>query len=97
MQLPYTTSWQDLKDRFRQAGNIIRADVLLDTTGRSKGQGTVLFESAQDAQKAIRTFARSFSPTLLSGGSQEGHPAGMFDNTEFQTRIISVHEDKFAQ
>lgn len=73
--LPYTTSWQDLKDRFRHAGNIIRADVLLDTTGRSKGQGTVLFESPQDAQKAIR----------------------MFDNTEFQTRIISVHEDKFAQ
>lgn len=73
--LPYTTSWQDLKDRFRQAGNIIRADVLLDTSGRSKGQGTVLFESPQDAQKAIR----------------------MFDNTEFQNRVISVHEDKFAQ
>jgi RNA recognition motif-containing protein len=73
--LPYTTSWQDLKDRFRQAGNIIRADVLLDTTGRSKGQGTVLFESPGDAQKAIR----------------------MFDNTDFQQRIITVHEDKFAQ
>jgi len=73
--LPYTTSWQCLKDMFRQAGNIIRADVLLDTTGRSKGQGTVLFESAQDAQKAIR----------------------MFNNTEFETRIITVHEDKFAQ
>jgi RNA recognition motif-containing protein len=73
--LPYTTSWQDLKDRFRQAGNIIRADVLLDTTGRSKGQGTVLFESPGDAQKAIR----------------------MFDNTDFMQRIISVHEDKFAQ
>lgn len=73
--LPYTTSWQDLKDRFRQAGNIIRADVLLDTTGRSKGQGTVLFESPGDAQKAIR----------------------MFDNTDFMQRIITVHEDKFAQ
>jgi len=73
--LPYTTSWQDLKDQFRLAGNVIRADILLDTTGRSKGQGTVLFESPQDAQKAIR----------------------MFENTDFQTRIISVHEDKFAQ
>jgi RNA recognition motif-containing protein len=59
VQLPYTTSWQDLKDRFRQAGNIIRADVLLDTTGRSKGQGTVLFESPGDAQKAIRMYPLS--------------------------------------
>jgi len=73
--LPYTTSWQDLKDKFRQVGNIIRADILLDTTGRSKGQGTVLFESSHEAQKAIR----------------------LLDNTDFGGRIITVHEDKFAQ
>ena len=37
-------------------GNIIRADVLLDThTSRSKGQGTVLFETSNEAQKAIST------------------------------------------
>jgi len=72
--LPYTSSWQDLKDKFRQCGNIIRADILLDTTGRSKGQGTVLFETSNEAQKAIN----------------------MFDNTEFQGRSITVHEDKFA-
>jgi len=54
--LPYTCSWQDLKDKFRSCGNIIRADVLLDLSGRSKGQGTVLFESSNEAQKAISLF-----------------------------------------
>jgi len=41
-------------------GNIIRADVLLDLSGRSKGQGTVLFESSNEAQKAIRTLAKTW-------------------------------------
>ena len=42
--LPYTVSWQDLKDLFREAGNVVRADVLHGHDGRSRGQGTVLFE-----------------------------------------------------
>jgi len=54
--LPYNTSWQDLKDYFRPAGNIIRADVLFLPSGRSKGQGTVCFERKEEAQKAIQLF-----------------------------------------
>jgi len=54
--LPYSTSWQDLKDAFRECGNVLRADILLGPDGRSKGQGTVLFETSADAQKAIDTF-----------------------------------------
>eukprot|EP01087_Luapelamoeba_hula_P015371 TRINITY_DN4588_c0_g1_i1.p1 TRINITY_DN4588_c0_g1~~TRINITY_DN4588_c0_g1_i1.p1 ORF type:complete len:271 (+),score=26.84 TRINITY_DN4588_c0_g1_i1:38-850(+) len=72
--LPFTTSWQDLKDKFRACGNIIRADMLLDVTGRPKGSGTVLFEAPREAQQAI----------------------SMFDGTDFNGRIITVHEDKFA-
>jgi len=34
--LPWQTSWQDLKDHMRQAGNVVRADVFVDETGRSK-------------------------------------------------------------
>jgi RNA recognition motif-containing protein len=52
--LPYTTSWQDLKDLFRKCGNVIRADVLYAPDGRPKGAGTVLFESNADALRAIR-------------------------------------------
>lgn len=54
--LPYTAVWQDLKDLFRQAGNVIRADIALNFDGRSKGCGTVIFENEDDAQNAIRMF-----------------------------------------
>jgi RNA recognition motif-containing protein len=52
-QLPYQAGWQDLKDLFRSAGNIIRADINIGADGRPKGSGTVIFETAKDAQQAI--------------------------------------------
>jgi len=50
--LPYTTSWQDLKDKFKVYGPIVRADVHTDGN-RSKGNGTVIFQNEADAKKAI--------------------------------------------
>lgn len=55
-QLPYQAGWQDLKDLFRSAGNIIRADINIGLDGRPKGSGTVIFETAKDAQQAISAF-----------------------------------------
>jgi RNA recognition motif-containing protein len=53
--LSYETTWQALKDHMRQAGVIVRADVLIDrATGRSKGCGIVEYETASSARKAIR-------------------------------------------
>mmetsp|Transcript_13391 Transcript_13391/g.35145 ORF Transcript_13391/g.35145 Transcript_13391/m.35145 type:complete len:165 (+) Transcript_13391:457-951(+) len=54
--LPFHVSWQDLKDTFRKAGNVVRADVQMGQDGRSKGYGTVLFESGEDAENAIKMF-----------------------------------------
>ncbi|KAF9530205.1 hypothetical protein CPB83DRAFT_875197 [Crepidotus variabilis] len=51
--LPYQAGWQDLKDLFRTAGNIIRADINIGADGRPKGSGTVVFETQKDAQNAI--------------------------------------------
>ncbi|CAG8616774.1 7929_t:CDS:10, partial [Ambispora leptoticha] len=51
--IPYSIGWQELKDLFRNAGNIIRADILIGHDGRSKGSGTVLFETPKDASHAI--------------------------------------------
>jgi len=34
--LAWQTSWQDLKDHMRSAGNVVRADVFQDESGRSK-------------------------------------------------------------
>ena len=52
--LPFSTTWQDLKDHFRNAGfNVVRANIREGREGRSLGKGTVLFESEADANKAI--------------------------------------------
>ncbi|GAA6024314.1 hypothetical protein JCM11491_005983 [Sporobolomyces phaffii] len=54
--LPFTVGWQDLKDLFRAAGNIIRADVKIGPDGSHSGTGTVVYESAADAQNAIAMY-----------------------------------------
>ncbi|PCH35003.1 RNA-binding domain-containing protein [Wolfiporia cocos MD-104 SS10] len=54
--LPYQAGWQDLKDLFRSAGNIIRADINIGSDGRPKGSGTVIFETSKDAQQAISMY-----------------------------------------
>ena len=54
--LAYDVSWQDLKDHFKQAGNVLHADVMLEPgTTRSKGCGLVTFANAKDAATAIST------------------------------------------
>jgi hypothetical protein len=52
-QLPYRVRWQDLKDLFRKAGTVLRADVSLGPDNRSRGYGTVLLGSREDAARAI--------------------------------------------
>ncbi|ODV96324.1 hypothetical protein PACTADRAFT_33497 [Pachysolen tannophilus NRRL Y-2460] len=54
--LPFRTNWQDLKDLFRNVGDVTRADVRLDDRGRSRGFGTVIFSNKEDAEKAIETY-----------------------------------------
>ncbi|KAG9025234.1 hypothetical protein FRB95_010394, partial [Tulasnella sp. JGI-2019a] len=54
--LPFQCQWQDLKDLFRQVGPVVRADVALGPDGRSRGFGTVLFQSESDADKAVTLF-----------------------------------------
>jgi len=51
--LPYSTVWSDLKDHFKQFGRVARAEALIGPDGSPKGQGTVLFETREDAQNAI--------------------------------------------
>ncbi|KAL0959867.1 hypothetical protein HGRIS_011539 [Hohenbuehelia grisea] len=52
-QLPYRVRWQDLKDLFRKAGTVLRADVSLGPDNRSRGYGTVLLATAEDAGRAV--------------------------------------------
>ena len=52
--LPYSTTDDQLKDAFAQAGAVSSAIIIMDKmSGRSKGFGFVEFGSDDDAQKAI--------------------------------------------
>ncbi|KAF9429606.1 hypothetical protein BGZ94_010136 [Podila epigama] len=54
--LPFQCTWQDLKNLFRKAGHILRADVVTNSEGQSRGFGSVLFTTVEDAQTAINMF-----------------------------------------
>jgi len=54
--LPFSIKWQDLKDKFRDAGPIKRADVKTNEDGRSKGCGTVTFDCPEDANRAVSLY-----------------------------------------
>ena len=45
-----------MKDLFRKAGTVLRADVSLGPDNRSRGYGTVLLATAEDAGRAVDTF-----------------------------------------
>lgn len=49
--LPWTCSWQQLKDHFADF-SVERADIVLDQFGRSRGFGTVRLSSPADAEAA---------------------------------------------
>lgn len=54
--LPFSVSWQNLKDLMREAGNVVRADVKTDSWGKSRGFGTVIFSTEEEAAYAIEKF-----------------------------------------
>ena len=55
--LPWSTTSEDLRQVFQQVGNVVKAEAVCHAdTGRSKGWGTVLFETREQAQAAIQGF-----------------------------------------
>lgn len=55
--LPYSSSDEDLKNHFAEAGNVIGAQIIVDRmTGRSRGFGFVEMASEEEANKAITLF-----------------------------------------
>jgi cold-inducible RNA-binding protein len=55
--IPYSTTNEDLKAHFAQAGAVDSASIIMDKmTGRSKGFGFVEMSDDEGAQKAIAMF-----------------------------------------
>ena len=57
--LTWETAWQDLKDHFKQVGLVIRADILEQSNGRSKGCGIVEYQLPSDARQAVELLNNS--------------------------------------
>jgi len=57
--LAYDTSWQDLKDHCRAAGNVDQATILTGSDGRSIGCGVVVYQHPKEASRAIRELQNS--------------------------------------
>lgn len=55
--IPYSSTNEDLKAHFSQAGTVTSAQIIIDKmTNRSKGFGFVEMASEEEAQKAIAMF-----------------------------------------
>lgn len=55
--LPWSVAWQDLKDLFRQAGVVTRADIArTHPQKRSRGFGTVTMGTVDEARQAVTMF-----------------------------------------
>lgn len=56
--MPYNCQWWELKDHFATIGSVVRADIVTDR-GRSRGMGTVEYDSIDSARRAIDMFNRT--------------------------------------
>uniref|UniRef100_H3C6C6 Heterogeneous nuclear ribonucleoprotein M n=1 Tax=Tetraodon nigroviridis TaxID=99883 RepID=H3C6C6_TETNG len=54
--LDYKVGWKKLKEVFGMAGIVIRTDILEDKDGKSRGMGTVTFDSPLEAVQAVSMF-----------------------------------------
>mmetsp|Transcript_30903 Transcript_30903/g.47372 ORF Transcript_30903/g.47372 Transcript_30903/m.47372 type:complete len:535 (+) Transcript_30903:95-1699(+) len=87
--LAYETTWMELKDHMRAAGNVDQADVLVGDDGRSKGCGIVQYQRPQDAARAIRELQKSIlngRPIFVredreAGGRSSGYRNAGANNT----------------
>ena len=57
--LSWDVTWSDLKDHMKTVGDVVRADVICEHNGRSKGCGIVEFETEEGAQEAIETLTHT--------------------------------------
>ena len=51
--LSWDTDWKALKEAFAVVGSVARADIASDHNGRSRGFGTVRYDSTEEAEAAI--------------------------------------------
>lgn len=70
--LPWSVEWQDLKDLSKQYGDVVKADIAKRSDGKSRGFGTVVFKTPEDAQNAIQVHSLCCSRCHFSSSGYVG-------------------------
>lgn len=68
LQLPWSTSNEDLVELFQTIGKVDQAEIQYEPSGRSRGTGVVKFDTLDNADTAIAKF---------SGYQYGGRPLGL--------------------
>ncbi|XP_017556825.2 heterogeneous nuclear ribonucleoprotein M isoform X1 [Pygocentrus nattereri] len=78
--LDYKVGWKKLKEVFGMAGVVVRADILEDKDGKSRGMGTVTFEMPIEAVQAVSMFNGQllFNRTMHVKLDEKSLPKGDF-------------------
>ncbi|KAK3533476.1 hypothetical protein QTP70_023464 [Hemibagrus guttatus] len=78
--LDYKVGWKKLKEVFGMAGVVVRADILEDKDGKSRGMGTVTFEMPIEAVQAVSMFNGQllFNRTMHVKLDEKSMPKGDF-------------------
>lgn len=84
--LPFSTTWYSLKDLMRKAGQVVRADVRLDSAGKSRGFGTVVFATEEAAAKAVE----EFQGYEIEGRKLDTRPGRSYENSNSSHRNNST-------
>ena len=85
IQLPWSTSNEDLVELFTTIGTVERAEIQYEPNGRSRGTGVVKFDSRENAETAISTSSSGILPMLstnpgldkFTGYQYGGRPLGL--------------------
>lgn len=102
--IPFNCQWQDLKDLFRAAGSILRADVSLGPDGRSRGFGRVVYATPEDAINAMQMFngyefqgrpLKVHFDKFAPGGTPLNQPQLL--NMHHPASVHHVHESHFIR
>jgi RNA recognition motif-containing protein len=88
--IPLDANWQDLKDHFRVAGEVVYASVSTDKhTQESKGVGIVQYETPEEAQKAIKVMRDH--PLVTSTTGSQGAKLYVREDFQEQRRGASIN------
>ncbi|MGH0185749.1 UNVERIFIED_CONTAM: hypothetical protein FKN15_019287 [Acipenser sinensis] len=93
--LDYKVGWKKLKEVFGMAGIVVRADILEDKDGKSRGMGTVTFEMPIEAVQAI-CMDSSYGGGGMSGMDRFG-PSGMGRMSEMDRGMGGGFDREFGR